>query len=417
MTTNDLRFHWPVYSGPNTDVPCRVGVSVVSVSTLNAPKDCLTRSVALVNAAAGRAGLRCIPRIHEDHRHTGKCSLVDDLRFQVGKRPAMQLRALTAASLYPIANAREFFKGNGATGAMRLLHDLLADDVVSVFRKSRLASTNLTQFALGVLCPLLLQPLSFVAILAAKIVDLVATEPFPIRIGSNRGDAQIYTDHITHIGRRRLLDFTSHEQIHPAVYLTQIRLTAFALQQFALSLTAHKLDCLSAVYRPDGDGGLVGLERQDAGIVSDCAQWLKRMFLIAIDGVAGGDFRHAADDNLRGQHRELRAAVLVGCLLQPKLVEHAPIKRNVRQPVTRRIGDVHSANECIRLFWRGLECNLSNKFHGSDCSANVLLSNAIGGIEIPIRLTPPRRGVQGGGFNLYRMDVKCALVWVRVVRT
>lgn len=356
---------------------------MVSVSTLDAPKGGLIGAIALVYAATlWAAGLRGVSRINKEDGDAHQGSLVDNLCLQIGKCPGVQLRALTAASLYPITNALEFFKSYRAAGALRLDHDLLANDVVGVFGKTRFAPPNLSQLALGVLRAFLLQACPTVSVGAAKVIGFVPAEQCAIRISGEGGNAQVYPQHVIHLDHRWLFNIASHQQIPTTVYQTQIRLAALALQQLALSFTAHKLKGLSAIHAPDRHAGLREIERQDAGIVGDGSRGLKRVLLVSLDRVTRSHLRQTSNDHLRRQPGKLCATVMVGGFLQPEPVEDTSLVGHSRQPVASQVCHPQSAHQRIGLFGRGLERDLSNQLHITDRSTDVRLDEASGEIEI-----------------------------------
>src|SRR4051812_1040759 len=89
----------------------------------------LSLPVGALPVAAFVAGLTGVGRGDGLDQHPGQLRLVDNECAELRERPTAQpILRITAPGRNPLADAREVFQGNPATGALGGLDELLADD-------------------------------------------------------------------------------------------------------------------------------------------------------------------------------------------------------------------------------------------------------------------------------------------------
>ena len=142
------RFHWLVYGSPGSNVSCRVSISVVGKTALNALKLSLTTTIGFVNTSALLASARRVAWVNRYDWHAFAFGLVFDLQAKIAKSPVRESCALPASDGCPtFTDAAEFLDGNAAVAVLRLSHDGFTDDMVGVFLKASLSASQLAQLA------------------------------------------------------------------------------------------------------------------------------------------------------------------------------------------------------------------------------------------------------------------------------
>ena len=114
------------------DVAGRIVVGVGNDPARPTVEGFLVGPVAFVPVPALGAGLGGVPRVDGDQRYPGPARLVGEERAELVERPGLQGDPLGLAEPDPVADARQVFDGDSATGACSLGHDCLGDDVVDV---------------------------------------------------------------------------------------------------------------------------------------------------------------------------------------------------------------------------------------------------------------------------------------------
>jgi len=94
-------------------------------------------------------GARGIARIHRDDGDAFGEGLVGQKRPQLMKRPSLHAGSVGLACRCPVANTREGFDPDGASGALGLRDDPLAEDVVHVLPIPALLRSRLAELPFG----------------------------------------------------------------------------------------------------------------------------------------------------------------------------------------------------------------------------------------------------------------------------
>lgn len=237
------------------------------------------------------------------------------------KRPAMQSCSLSASGRYPFADTLEIFQGDSTSGALRLLHECLADLVVDVSPKTSLFAGNLFELPLGSLRLFLLKVPATVGVPSPYLLNPFARICVSIRVCGKVDNSQIDTEEIVWGLRSFLFDNTGDEK-KPLARLcaNEIHLSRTVLQHLALTVAALEGHFHAAFKCPDGDMG--STPRQNA--------WIIRLgpvspelpgFASLADSMGGSNLGDAPDGGL-GTESEAGAYFAVHRLLNGHLVKH-----------------------------------------------------------------------------------------------
>ncbi len=183
MLFTGLRFHLsPVTGGtdrnrlvdgsPGSDILRRIQIGVLGVTTREAAKRCLGRTVVGVDEPADAALLARIRPADHPHRNPGfappvlllrsvgtshPSGLVIDEGSELVECPFVTSLALELLNRAPQKDAFEVFQGNPPLRAFCRANDSLADDAVGIGLKPAFSPGDLSQFPPGQLCSGLLE--------------------------------------------------------------------------------------------------------------------------------------------------------------------------------------------------------------------------------------------------------------------
>lgn len=191
---NTIRFPHvrPVDNGPaanvdRCDVVCKPGEAADHTG-----KGALVGTVGPLGVPAGGTLPGGVLGVNKDQRNPGPSRLVAQLLPQVVESPGVQRGALRPPSPDPLADAPEVLQGDRPIRALGLLHDAFGDGVVHVMGKSLLLPGELLQPPLGPLAPLLLELSPEPTVSSPDGVEVLAGVGFPVGIGGEVDDAQVY---------------------------------------------------------------------------------------------------------------------------------------------------------------------------------------------------------------------------------
>jgi hypothetical protein len=142
------------------------------VPTLPTPKHALTPAVVASDVPTAATLLRGMSWINHDHRTTSFFGLVLDFRLEARKRPRVHpsLGLSAPFGLHPLPKVFEVFQHDRRAWPGGR-HDLLAEDMIGIFPKSRPTLFQLSQMPFGRLCAPLLQ--------GADVLEVATFDRFP----------------------------------------------------------------------------------------------------------------------------------------------------------------------------------------------------------------------------------------------
>ena len=140
---------WLVDSSPRPDVPGRHNVGRRSEPARYTGETRLRWTIAFVDASTDRTRPTGVARVYKNHRYNSQPCLVLDKGPELEEQPVMQSCTLPTTGRYPVADARQVFESNPASGALRCGHDCLADDVVDMALKAPLLAAEFARLPFG----------------------------------------------------------------------------------------------------------------------------------------------------------------------------------------------------------------------------------------------------------------------------
>ena len=118
------------------------------------------------------------------------------------------LSPLAPSNRCPLANTRQVFQANSATGAFCLFNNPLGDHVVHILRETALFASACLEQPLGRFRTLLLKLGSQFRLAPTQVVDLCTRVGFAITVCGDVDDAQIDTQRIPGLELLMALDLT-----------------------------------------------------------------------------------------------------------------------------------------------------------------------------------------------------------------
>jgi len=356
--------------GPGTDVPGRVHVRVVGVSTYHAAELCLRWAVGLGRVPTGRAFPTRIARIDDDEFHARLPCLVLDEAAKLMESPSAHLRPLLLAKPCPVADALQVFQGQSTPSVFGLSNELFGNSMVSVLAKARFAPRNgfeLTPDSLRAQAePLaancrLLETTAKIVVADATGFDIRARVALPVAVGGDVLDTQIYTKKIGCRRFRSIRQINRDEQKPFAVLATHKVSLPLGCSK-ALSLVAsHDEQHQDATGKRQQRDPIQPLEAHQPLIVGNGRKRTEMRTLGLVVLVGFADLRNAAHGHLRRQSEAL-PQVSVEQLLQRNLVRCFPDKRFACQPISRRIEGAHRRFERSGLLCCRQQLGLQSKY-------------------------------------------------------
>lgn len=333
----------------------------------------LIRTVALVKRATSVARLRGVAGVNQHDRNAAQLRFVRDVRPKLAERPIAVSRAYRFPNplLCSLADMRQIFKRQRSASAFGFLYKLLGNRVVGVGLKAALFAAILFQAALcrlrtngvkGVTAALI--PLAHTFNRCAAVLVAVAIRR---KVDHPKIDSQ---RRVNSIGCW-VVNVARHKEIERAVTKHQIAFTLSGWQHLPLTVATDKRHVFNAtVNRPDRNGLLVKVERQDTVIVGNTAVWSVRALHLPIQLVAIAHFGKTANNQLCRQ-AVVSLDPLIDQLLQIVLPKDLLFPRDAADVVARGVRCFQRALQGIGLFGRRLQFNLGDEFHILNCSTDV----------------------------------------------
>jgi len=354
---------WPIDCGPGTDIPRRDGVGRPSVPARLATKPVPRRPILLRNMATLGTSLARVRRIDGNHGNSSQQRLVFDELALLMERPAMQSCSLSATGRYPVTDALEVFQGDAAPGALRLVHECLADLVVDVSPETSLSTGNLSEFSLGSLGALLLEVSVTVGVSPSYLFNGVSRVGAAIGVCGEVHDPEIDTQEVSRVCLGTL-SHLARDGEKPLAHLCtdEIDFSDTRFEHLTLPLAAFERHLDAAVERPDGDVGFA--PRQNSRIVGLCPMATELAGLgSSSHGMGGGNLGDAPHGRLSPEPEEGTYFAVDG-LLDGDLVEDSERDGLLGDPGARLVAPLQSRLEEGLLLLRREEANLHDEVHG-----------------------------------------------------
>ena len=109
---------------------------MASVAARHTNESALRGPVAPIHTTAIRAGPRSIAGVDQEYWNSHQPRLIFEERTELKERPSVQHGTLKATNRYPLADPALVLERYRARGVFRFDHNLLAEAVIDVFRKT-----------------------------------------------------------------------------------------------------------------------------------------------------------------------------------------------------------------------------------------------------------------------------------------
>ena len=355
--------HWPVDNGPGTEIQCRDVVSRASEAAGLTREMIPGWTVALTDVGTSRtfpAGIARVDRVDGNAHHP---RLIFYEAAQLCEAPIMQPCPLFASGLNPISNPREFLKGYSASGALRILHDCLADTVVFISLIPCLLARYLLQLSFGRLGALLLQVLAAVLVLAPSIVDGDTRVVVTVAVSGQIYDPEIHSKHT--VGKERL-GFVNVADCGNEPLATDEHEFNFTLPVFkhpSLVLTTDERDLFPSGQGPERHH-IILAESENPVIVGLRRMLAETPLLLCKPTVGVDNLLDAKHGGLRSQRKAL-AHLRIDFLLQTIDLEALVFPGSLADPVAGCVAALQSILEKYCLFLRWNQFDGCYQLHGS----------------------------------------------------
>ncbi len=328
-----------------------------NVTTANTQEFILSFSITFINTTADIAGLRSVPGVNKDHRHTLTLGFVQDKLGQLMEGPTMQIVTLIAPKPYPSADAFKLFQGNRSICAFGNVYHLLADYVVSVGCKTPFLARQLFEFAPGRLGANLLNFLTLSASPAPDVVEVVASVPLAVTGSGDVFDTKINAQNVGDCEGVSFLDFTSSSQIEVATDQQEVAFALLPGKLPMLSAPADERDFQPPLGGPERDVIALKIVAKDASVVGNAAGEPEGTPGLAVELVGVNHLGNTAHSSL-GRQLKLLAHVVVDQFVQLVSAKGALLPGQLTDVVASGVGHLKSVAKggCLGLGW--LEFNL-----------------------------------------------------------
>lgn len=258
--------------------------------------------------------------VYQDNRHTGQGSFVLDLLGKIMEAPGMVDSALGLSNSYSGTDARQVFEGYSAPSVFGLVHQMFADDVISVLTEPVFFLATFLQKALGSRCPLGLQFASEVGISGPDVVYVRTGINLAIRINGNGFNAQVNANKLGYVIRDWFIHITGSEQIKLTIYQTKVGFAPLFFKQDLLPLATNKWQLKPTFEGQDRNSLQVDLPRKYPVVVTNSTKLFEGTLRFLVQFVGVADLGNSPDCHLSRQAK-LASHVLIDDLLQAELAK------------------------------------------------------------------------------------------------
>jgi hypothetical protein len=338
-------------------------VSISTESTRDAAKLRLIAAIGSLSVPALGTTLACVSRIDRDQQHACQTSLIGQKLAQLSERPIASFGAVVfALNPRPHTNARQFLNGNGALCAFGTPDNTLADNVIGVSLKTRLAPTKLFKVALGRTSALALQLRAKSLLTLAIALNCFVAIRVAVRCDRNIYHSKIDANNTFNVNWRRLFDLAGGKQVKHAADITQVAFTSLAFKQFNLTLACGIGNFHPTCHSPNADAAHLGTPSQDAIVVRNCAARLERTLRFLVQFVRIANLGNQPNNHLRGQIKSTPRFSVYN-LMKCESAKNFRFPRALAHPITSSIRHLKRLQEKLTLFGCGKKFDFSGQFH------------------------------------------------------
>lgn len=266
-----LRLVRLTYGSPADILRC-VGIGIRGVTAGHALKVSLCLAVLFVHMTALRASPARVARVNELYWDADKLCLVGNLGLQVLECPRMQTSHLLSVSPYPIMDMRQILQRNSTLGAFSFSDYLFGNLVINLTGKPPFSTGEPAQHTLCRACSLALQSTALPEPPIAYPSDFPRiSKDSTVGTGRDIGESKIDTEPVAHGNRPRFLHFNHYVQKPLPVTVYEIGLPPSKGQPLQLLGIAGERHLNASAHRPNTDGLVPQVEREDARAIRNTA--------------------------------------------------------------------------------------------------------------------------------------------------
>jgi len=221
-----------------------VDVGMGHVAARSASKFTLGLAVCLLAMSAAAAYPAGVFWVNDNHRNAGQLGLIFDEVAELGETPAGYSCPLTLAEPGPVADAREFFKGDAAACVFAERGEFLCDTVVHIFSEPGFLVSDPLHGTSGILAGPAFMPVrhlhaqgpAMFEVFAAGLLDLVATEPCAVARSRDILDAKVNAEKVLRLNGCRIREVGRGIQVEFALAIDEIDLALDPVESALLIL-------------------------------------------------------------------------------------------------------------------------------------------------------------------------------------
>lgn len=356
-----IRDVWRTEKRPATDIDRSDVIGKPREAARNTEEFSLSLSIRFINMTTTGASTRGVARVNSDHLDACLLGLVFDKGAELKERPTMQGCSLWLSSRYPLANTRQVFDGNSASGVFSRSNNAFGDLVVGIRSKAALFARKLFETTTRRFRAFSLQFGAQAPMSIAHILDRVGLEYRPLAGDGNVRDAQVHTQEIVRVSGGWLVNITALQQVELTLAVNQIAFTAQAFEQAHGVIAGDKRHLLTTVHDGYRDNPLIELIGDKAIIEGESALWLESALRFLVEFIAIGNF--GKDTNGDIGLDALRPNVIITEFVQGELTERTRLPSSFADIVARSIGRFQCSKKCLVLFFRRFQLNTCHQFH------------------------------------------------------
>lgn len=378
MLFRDFR---PIDTGPGdgTNVPRRVHIRMVGVSTGHTAELCLRSAVGFGRMATCCARLAGVGGRNQHDIHAGKLGFVLDERAQLMESPAAHLRPLCLAKPCPSADAFEVFQGHPALGAFGLGNERFGNTMIFVRSKSPLFTTQALELASNVLGakPATLFPRGGFLQASAKCVlpsahgfHRIAAVALPVAVRGKVCNTQVHAKEIRSWCLGAVWQIDGHQQKPLSIFAPYQITLSFGVGKALLLIFAHDHGHDDAPKKRQQRDAIWPLETHKTLVVGDGGERPKVRTFSFVALVGFTDLGDATHRHLGRQPKALAQGGVV-VLLQCDFVGSLSAKRLSRQPIGSGVERTHGRFKRQGLLRRRQKLRLQGQLHALDYSQSL----------------------------------------------
>jgi hypothetical protein len=362
-----------VYRPPQLrDVSRSIHIGVGQVATRSTKELLLALAIGFLAMTALGASAAGITSVHENYRNAEQLRLVVDELTKLREGPSSHLGSLRFAKPCPATYSFEILQRNTTSGVFGLRNEGLRDAVVGVTAEARFTLADALHGASSAPAGLTFTSHLFAerpansGVLLANGLDLLASMDIAVGVGSEVGDAQVYTEKLGSLDGWIFRELPGGVEEELPVPVDEIDLAFEAIQPLGLILAKDVGQNLASLQGPERDV-IQTLPGQNALIVGDGAVRLELWELRLVSAQHLDGFADGADGHLCGES-VLLSQIVVASLVDAWLTGKAGLVANLSGMLGSGVERLHGVEQEGSVV-AGKKLKLDSQSHASNIGA------------------------------------------------